>query len=73
MTDAELRQALISRRPVVYTDPLAGDIRCRSVCAVRITCTEEGILTSAEVLDRHTGAVMVVRPERLRYAEEDYD
>lgn len=60
MTNAELKAALQSRKPVVYRSPRYGEARYKCVNAIRYTLNNKGeIIVQAELLDCNGGTLVI--------------
>lgn len=66
MTNTELKNALLSKKPVVHRHPYMGEIEYKCVYAIRYTVGDNGkIRVSAELLDKNGGAIVVARAEEV--------
>ncbi len=68
MNNEQLKQALLSSRPIIYSDPLLGDMEYDSVSAIIYRSKDGKIKVSAELLDKNR-CVIIVLPDRVRYKE----
>lgn len=60
MTNAELKEALESRKPVVYRSLRYGETRYKRVNAIRYTLDEAGnLIIQAELLDYNGGSLTI--------------
>lgn len=61
MTNAELKAALKSRKPVVYRSARYGEMRYKCVNAIRYTLDKsDNIIIQAELLDYNNNSISVV-------------
>lgn len=71
MENSELKNALLSRRPVIHNYPLHGAVKYSYVSAVIYRRNKNGgIDTEAELYDKCGHSVMISKPKYIRYAEE---
>ena len=64
MTNTELKEALLSKKPVVYRHFYYGEIKCKCVNAIRYTIGASGeILVQAELLGKNGCTIMIAKPE----------
>lgn len=71
MENSELKNALISRRAVIHSYPLQGDIRYERVSAIIYRLNKNGeIVPEVELYDKCGHSVMISKPKYIRYAEE---
>lgn len=62
MTNAELKAALKSRKPVIFESPRYGKMRYKCVNAIRYALDNEGeIIVQAELLDYNGGCIVIVK------------
>lgn len=70
MNNAELKEALANRRPVIAHIPLLGDIEYAYVSGIIYRRKENGtIYVSAEITDRNLWSVTIVNPKHISYKE----
>ena len=66
MTNSELKEALLSKEPVILRHPYTGDAEYKCVNAIRYTVGKHGeILVQAELLDKNGGAIVICNAENL--------
>ena len=66
MTNAELKAALQSRKPVIWNSAQHGKIRYKCVYAIRYTLDKMGnIIVQAELLDYNNGSITTVRASEV--------
>ena len=67
MTNAELKEALMNKRPVVVTTNDGAILHCR--CVSGIVYREKGgkVIVSGEVLDRNGNCLYNCDPKNIRY------
>lgn len=72
MTNEELKEALLSKKPVIY----GGSVSCRPCdyeyeCVSAVIYRNSGgkIKVTAELTDKNGNSVMIVDPERVRYKD----
>ena len=64
MTNSELKEALLSKEPVILRH--TGDAEYKCVNAIRYTVGKHGeILVQAELLDKNGGAIVICNAENL--------
>lgn len=60
MTNAELKAALESRKPVIFNSPRYGKLRYKCVNAIRYTLDRAGkMIVQAELLDYNNGSITI--------------
>lgn len=69
MTNNELKDALINRRPVCFTVPHIGEFNGKYVSAVIYRVVENRLCVSAEIADKSGRSVIIVTPEQIQYKE----
>jgi len=66
VTNAELKAALQSRKPVIWNSAQHGKIRYKCVYAIRYTLDKMGnIIVQAELLDYNNGSITTVRASEV--------
>lgn len=66
MTNAELKTALKSRKPVILDSPRYGKMRYKCVYAIRYTLdNEDNIIVQAELLDYNNNSITVARASEV--------
>ncbi|MEZ3437586.1 MAG: hypothetical protein K1W18_01740 [Oscillospiraceae bacterium] len=66
MTNAELKAALQSRKPVIWNSAQHGKIRYKCVYAIRYTLDKtDNIIVQAELLDYNNGSITTVRASEV--------
>ena len=71
MTNEELKEALLNRRPVVCKTLFEGDIKHKYVSAVIYRATAENkIIVSAELTDKNGHSISIASPEAIRYDDQ---
>lgn len=66
MTNAELKAALQSRKPVIWDSAQHGKIRHKCVYAIRYTLDKEGkVIVQAELLDYNNGSITVTKASEV--------
>lgn len=71
MTNEELKSAMFSQRPVIYTDMFTGDkIRAKCISAIRYTFDrKKNLVVQAEIVEERNGrTLMMVNPKQLELA-----
>ena len=71
MTNEELKQAMFSQRPVIYTDAMTGDkIKAKCVRAIRYAYDRNrNLVVQAEIVEEKNGrTLMMVNPKQLELA-----
>lgn len=67
MTNTELKEALLSKKPVVYHHAYMGDIEYKCVNAIRYIVGASGeILVQAELLDKNGGTIVIAKAADLQ-------
>ena len=62
MTNAELKAALQSRKPVVLRSPHLGELKYRRVSAIKYTLdSSDNIIVQAELLDYNDHSVTIAK------------
>lgn len=69
MTNDELKEALITKRPVIATILSIGDIEYRCVRSIIYRFDNGELKISAELLDRNANSVTTVAAEQIRFKE----
>lgn len=70
MTNAELKAALKSRKPVIYRSARYGEIHYKCVYAIRYTLDKsDNIIIQAELLDYNNNSISVVNGNEVFYDE----
>lgn len=70
MTNEELKEALINRRPVIASTPLTGEIEYAYVSAIIYRRNKRGgVDISAEIMDKCLHSVSIVDPKNIQYKE----
>lgn len=70
MSNEELKEALMNRRPVIVTTPLIGEIEYKYVSAIIYRRKDDGTVdVAAEVLDKCLHSVCIVDPKHIQYKE----
>lgn len=70
MTHDELKEALLSRRPVVHTSPSIGDITYKCVSAIIYRVNDKNkVVISAELAATCGNSVSIVNPSQVKYKE----
>lgn len=70
MTHEELKEALLSRRPVIWASPYVGDIAYKYVSAIIYRASGKSKITvTAELADECGRSVSIVDPAKIRYRE----
>lgn len=71
MTNAELKAALQSRKPVILRSARYGEMRYKYVNAIRYALDREGkeILVQAELLDYNNGSITIAKASEVFYDE----
>lgn len=60
MTNAELKAALQSRKPVIFRSPRYGELKYKCVNAIKYTLDRAGeIIVQAELLDYNGGSITI--------------
>lgn len=67
MTNAELKEALLNKQPVVLTLNDGTEIHCKWVSGIMYRAKCNNITVSAEVLDRNGNCVYDCSPKQIRY------
>lgn len=71
MTNGELKDALLSCKPVVLRSQRYGEMRYKCVNAVIYTRgSSGGILVQAELLDYNGGSVTLAKASEVEYEDE---
>lgn len=70
MTNEEVKQALVTGKPVIYFVPLVGDIRYDRVSAVIYRIINGELAVTAELEDKKGRLTATVRIDRLRFKED---
>lgn len=70
MNNEEVKQALVTGKPVIYFVPLVGDIRYDRVSAVIYRIINGELAVTAELEDREGRSTATVRIDRLRFKED---
>lgn len=71
MTNEEVKQALVTGKPVIYFEPLVGDVRYDRVSAVIYRIINGELAVTAELEGREGRSTATVRIDRLRFNKED--
>lgn len=71
MNNEEVKQALVTGKPVIYYVPLVGDVRYDRVSAVIYRIINGELAVTAELEDRKGRSTATVRIDRLRFNKED--
>lgn len=62
MTNAELKAALKSRKPVILKSKRYGELKYKRVYAIRYTLdNEDNIIIQAELLDYNNGSITIAK------------
>ncbi|MCI8604965.1 MAG: hypothetical protein HFE79_12620 [Ruminiclostridium sp.] len=62
MTNAELKAAMKSRKPVIYRSARYGESRYKRIYAIRYTLDEsDNIISQAELLDYNNNSINTVK------------
>ena len=67
MTNAELKEALLNKQPVVVTSNDGTEIPCKWVSGIVYRANMNSIVVSAEVLDKNGKCVYNCKPQQIRY------
>ena len=67
MTNAELKEALLNKQPVVMTTNDGAELHCQYVSGIIYRERGGGIAVSAEVLDRNGKCRYNCDPKQIRY------
>jgi hypothetical protein len=67
MTNAELKEALLNKQPVVLTTGGGEELHCRYVSGIVYRERGGGISVHAEVLDKNGNCVYNCDPKQIRY------
>lgn len=70
MTNEEVKQALVTGKPVIYYVPLVGDVRYDKVSAVIYRIINGELAVTAELEGREGRSTATVRIDRLRFKED---
>lgn len=70
MTNEEVKQALVTGKPVIYFVPLVGDVRYDRVSAVIYRIINGELAVTAELEGREGRSTATVRIDRLRFKED---
>ena len=66
MTNAELKAALKSRKPVILKSKRHGELKYKRVNAIRYTLdNEDNIIVQAELLDYNGGCIVIARASEV--------
>lgn len=71
MTNEEVKQALVTGKPVIYFVPLVGDVRHDRVSAVIYRIINGELAVTAELEDREGRSIATVRIDRLRFENKE--
>lgn len=72
MTNAELKAALQSRKPVILDSPRYGKMRYKCVNAIRYTLDKDGnIIVQAELLDYNGGSIVIAKGSEVFFDNEN--
>lgn len=70
MTNEELKEALINRRPIIANFPLMGETEYAYVSAIIYKRNEwGGVDVSAEIMDKCLHSVLIIDPKHIQYKE----
>lgn len=69
MDNAELKAALLSRKPVILTHADGHDGEYKRVSAIVYREKNKRIIVSAELLDLNGHSVIICDPEKIRFKE----
>ena len=67
MTNAELKEALLNKKPVIVTTNDGTELHCRSVYGIIYRASKGNVSVSAEVLDKSGNCVYIADPKQIRY------
>lgn len=67
MTNAELKEALLNKRPVVLTANDGTEIHCKYVSGIIYRAKCNNIIVYAEVTDRNGKCLYNCKPQQIRY------
>lgn len=67
MTNAELKEALLNKRPVVVTTGDGVELHCKCVYGITYREHNGGISVGAEVLDKNGRCQYNCNPKQIRY------
>lgn len=67
MTNAELKEALLNKLPVVMTTNDGTEIHCKYVTGIIYRARGNNIIVSAEVADRNGKCLYNCKPQQIRY------
>lgn len=70
MNNEEVKQALVTGKPVIYFVPLVGDVRYDRVSAVIYRIINGELAVTAELEGREGRSTATVRIDRLRFKED---
>lgn len=70
MTNAELKEALLNKRPVVVATNDGAILHCRCVSGITYREHKGNISVHAEVLDKNGNCVYNCDPKNIRYESE---
>ena len=69
MDHEQLKNALLNKKPVIYTDKRGEESEYKCVSAIRYTEKNGRVVVSAEITDLYANSITVCDPEKLRYKE----
>lgn len=69
MTNEQLKNALLNKKPVIYTNSYGIESEYKCVSAIRYTEKNGGFRISAEITALKGNSVTVCNPENLRFKE----
>lgn len=67
MTNEELKEALLYKRPVIVSLADGTEIPCKWVSGIIYRARMNSIIVSAEVLDRNGKCIYNCKPKQIRY------
>ena len=67
MTNAELKEALLNKQPVVLTLADGSEIHCKYVTAIVYRSRCNNIVITAEVMDKNGNCLYNCNPKQIRY------
>lgn len=71
MTNEEVKQALVTGKPVIYYVPLVGDVRYDRVSAVIYRIINGELAVTAELEDKKGRLTATVRIDRLQFENKE--
>ena len=70
MNNADLKEALLNKKPVIYTNAEGVEAEYKCVSAIRYTEKNGRVDVSVEITDLNERSVTICKPEKLRYKEK---